>query len=291
MSNDYMPFLKMAVEAALEAGSRILDVYRSDDFDVRLKSDDSPLTRADQVAHNIIKGRLEAAGDPPVPILSEEGSDVPFEVRRNWSRFWLVDPLDGTKEFIKRNGEFTVNIALIEERRPVLGVVYAPDLDRLYFGVKRAGAFRCDHAMNLLTGPNRRFFVDTLISRSSALPMRRAASGGSEADSALRVVVSRSHLNEETRTHIRELEKQHGIVELVAAGSSLKLCMVAEGSADMYPRLGPTMEWDTAAAHAVVQTAGGRVVDFRGRTELVYNKHVLLNPHFLVLSAVDTVPF
>ncbi len=320
VSVEFEAFLSKAVGAALEAGRAILGVYHSDDFDVQLKSDDSPLTRADRLAHNIITSHLNSSSsthnaslltdDTVLPILSEEGAAIPYEDRKNWSRFWLVDPLDGTKEFIKRNGEFTVNIALIEGDRPSLGVVYAPDLDRLYFGTKGVGAFRLDNAMEKLNGLEEAPPTDSLIARSILLPLKdtihlspstihqtpstsrqvpgRPSTGHREAP--LRVVASRSHLNEATRAVIDKLQEKAGAVELVQAGSSLKLCLVAEGSADLYPRLGPTMEWDTAAAHAVVSAAGGRVVRLPGKGDLLYNKPDLLNPHFMVFSRSDIIP-
>ena len=240
----------------LEAGCRILDIYAGE-LDVRYKQNSSPLTRADLVSNEVLAGTLADY----YPVLSEEGAEIPYETRREWERFWLVDPLDGTKEFIKRNGEFTVNVALIEENRPVAGWVYLPVPDVLYFGIRGEGSWRMRNAR---TGGRKR-----------ALPVEIRSAG-------LRVVASRSHMNAETEEYIRALEERTGPVELVTAGSSLKFCMVAEGSADIYPRFGPTMEWDTAAADAVCRAAGARVVRAADDLPLEYNKENLVNPYFIV---------
>ncbi|MCC7299723.1 MAG: 3'(2'),5'-bisphosphate nucleotidase CysQ [Verrucomicrobia bacterium] len=257
-------FLKTATDAALRAGGAILEIYKRD-VAVEFKSDASPLTAADKAAHHIICDALEETG---LPILSEESKTVPYEHRKAWRKYWLVDPLDGTKEFIKKNGEFTVNIALIENGHPVLGVVYAPALNMLYFGIVGQGAFRA-------TGDD---LFQGLEKNYEALPLK------SEIDkhqSVIRVVASRSHMNPETELFIAALEKK-GRVELVSSGSSLKLCMVAAGMADVYPRIAPTMEWDTAAAQAIVEASGGTVVQYGTNDPLSYNKETLLNPFFVV---------
>jgi len=243
-------------EAARAAGRAIMQVYTGP-FDIEQKGDGSPLTQADLAAHRVIVERLEAL-TPALPVLSEESRAIPYAVRAGWRRYWLVDPLDGTKEFIRRNGEFTVNIALIENGRPSLGVVYAPVRDILYSGCLGHGAWRTDG-----TGTPRPLHVEHF---SGGIP---------------RLVASRSHAGQPVTDLIARLEREFGAVETLSMGSSFKLCLVAEGNADIYPRLGPTSEWDTAAAHAVVNAAGGRVERLDGR-ELVYNKADLLNPWFVV---------
>ena len=255
--------LHIAIQASIQAGHAILEVYNSDNFEVELKSDNSPLTLADRKAHRVIVEHLKETG---LPILSEEGRDIPFEERRNWKKFWLVDPLDGTKEFVKRNGEFTVNIALIENGIPVMGVVYVPVTDTLFFGMMEGGAFRLENAgkQELKNVANRVQLPDN------------------SNDSIYRVVASRSHMSSETEAYVEKLGKTHRDIEIVSKGSSLKLCLVAEGKADIYPRFGPTSEWDTAAGHALVLASGGRVVLAEDETkELRYNKEDILNPYFV----------
>ncbi len=246
-------------DLAVEAGRAILAVYAGP-IAVDTKDDRSPLTEADRAAHRVIAGGLARLA-PDVPILSEEGRHVPFDERRRWRRLWVVDPLDGTKEFIKRNGEFTVNIALVEHGDPVLGVVYAPVPDLLYFAVHGGGAWRRQGH-----GP--------------AEPIRARAPDPAR---GLTVVQSRSHPSPDLEAYLAGLP----VAETLARGSSLKLCAVAEGSADLYPRLGPTMEWDTAAGHAVVEAAGGAVRTPAGQP-LRYNKPDLLNPHFIVTGGATT---
>lgn len=268
--------LTTAVDAALRAGDAILQIYARD-FEVEFKADESPLTEADKAAHYIICDALEDTG---LPVLSEESKAVPFEERKGWDRFWLVDPLDGTKEFIKKNGEFTVNIALIDDGCPVMGVVYAPVLKKLYMGVVGKGA-ACAQGENLFqTLEKSDFDFPSLGKACESLPNM------SSEDGVIKVVASRSHMNSETEEFIAGLEKK-GRIELVSSGSSLKLCMVAEGSADVYPRIAPTMEWDTAAAQAVVEASGGIVLQFGSDNPLRYNKENLLNPYFVVHGKSD----
>ncbi len=257
----------LAVQAALEAGKAILDVYEREDFEVEKKADQSPLTLADRRAHELI---LAALNTSDIPVLSEEGKEIPYMNRSWWSQFWLVDPLDGTKEFIKRNGEFTVNIALVTEGRVSFGVVYAPVLKTLYVGLEGKGAYRCTKEKNF-TQP-----FEYLIQFSDPLP---ASKGDPE---YFRVVASRSHYNQETSDFVDKLDKGGKELSLVSSGSSLKLCLVAAGDAEVYPRLGPTMEWDTAAAHAVVKASGKNVYRVDNGEELEYNKENLLNPFFVV---------
>jgi len=300
--------IKTAIRAAWDSGQAILEVYQRD-FSIEYKDDRSPLTEADKAAHEIICAGLKSTG---LPVLSEESKTVSYEQRKNWGRFWLVDPLDGTKEFIKKNGEFTVNIALIDAGRPVLGVVYAPVLKTFYIGVQGLGAFRAtgDEIFQCLKLTSASFFQ--ALEKFEPIPL---SSDLCPPSSAIRVVASRSHMNPETETFIAALEKQ-GRVELVSSGSSLKLCMVAEGLADVYPRIALTMEWDTAAAQAVVEASGGQVVKYDPAISAVsylpqsakhiehsednsalhapcpmlhalsYNKENLLNP-FFVVSGMD----
>ena len=249
-----MDFLKAT---AREAGEAILEVYRTD-FDVESKSDDSPLTEADLRAHRIITRRLTERY-PETPVLSEESSEqADYQTRKGWRSYFLVDPLDGTKEFVKRNGQFTVNIALIEGGRPTAGVVFAPELDWLYYGAEGSGAFKAEDGVEA----------------------RRLRPQGSAAAGKLTIVGSRSHPSPELEVFVEE-QRKGGEVEFIAMGSSLKLCVVAEGKADIYPRFGPTMEWDTAAADAVVRAAGRRVTKHDSDEDLPYNKENLLNGWFV----------
>ncbi len=248
--------LDAACEIARDAGRAILEVYGRADFAVVQKSDNSPLTEADQVAHGIISRSLLAL-DRGLPVLSEESLPAEHATRRAWSRYWLVDPLDGTKEFVKRNGEFTVNIALVEDHRAVLGAVYAPVLDRMYSGAIGHGAWRAD-----------------------AGDARRSIAVRSEAATPLRVVGSRSHPTPELAAYLAGPPNY----EITDMGSSLKICLVAEGAADIYPRLGPTSEWDTAAAQAILESAGGRMIDVAGRPLRYNSKDDLLNPYFLAFG-------
>jgi 3'(2'), 5'-bisphosphate nucleotidase len=246
------------LQLARQAGDAILSIYNTE-FEVEHKQDDSPLTAADTAAHNLIVSTLQQL-TPEIPVLSEESSAVPFSTRRQWQRYWLIDPLDGTREFVKRNGEFTVNIALIEEQTPTLGVVHAPVLGTTYYGIKGEGAWK--QQIDQPTAP-------IGVTDRCATPVRVAGSRSHAGDSLLRF-----------------LEKL-GAHELVSMGSSLKLCLVAEGKADIYPRLGPTSEWDTAAAQAVVEAAGGRVTTLDLQALKYNTKDSLLNPHFLVFGDLN----
>ena len=243
---------------AERAGAAIMKIYAGD-AEVEYKEDNSPLTAADKASHQVINAAL-AELYPTIPVLSEEGKAIPFAERSRWERFWLVDPLDGTKEFIKRNGEFTVNIALIEERQPVLGVVYVPAQEKLYWGVAGEGAW-----------------VKGKGEEPQRIQVRQVAP-----EQGLTVVMSRSHPSPELAAFLQHIK----VAEALPVGSSLKLCVVAEGKADLYPRLGPTMEWDTAAGHAVVVAAGGTVATPEGDV-LLYNKENLLNPFFIVKAATE----
>jgi 3'(2'), 5'-bisphosphate nucleotidase len=254
------------LQTAFNAGKAIMDIY-SRPFTVELKADNSPLTIADKKAHEII---LEGLSKFRIPILSEEGSQISYDIRKNWSDYWLVDPLDGTKEFINRNGDFTVNIALISNMQPVFGVVYAPVPGFIYWGSK-SGTFRLNILQSGITG-----FKDFLkiLSFSEQLPCISRSQG-------YVVLGSRSHMNSETESFIAELQNIHPDLEFVSRGSSLKFCTIAEGGADIYPRFGPTMEWDTAAVHAVAIFAGCSVNQFENGLPVLYNKLSLLNPFFI----------
>jgi len=270
--------LNKAVSAAMAAGKEILEVYHTH-FDVTQKDDQSPLTLADKRAHQVIKRYLEPLG---IPILSEEGRDIPYDERKDWPQLWIVDPLDGTKEFIKRNDEFTVNIALIENRHPVLGVVYIPVPGRLYFGCSQIGSFRTDqaqqiHEMEMGESLSPDQWIKDLLKDAEKLPIR----GSSR--KVFTVVGSRSHPSPELEEFVEKLRREHGgQIEFMPAGSSLKICLVAEGGADIYPRLGPTMEWDTAAGQAVAECAGAHMFAYDTKEPLTYNKENLINPWFIV---------
>lgn len=263
-----LQFLKTAIQAALHAGVKITEIYTSDDFNITTKADKSPLTKADIAAHSVIKQHLSETG---YPVLSEEGKDIPYDDRKNWAYFWLVDPLDGTKEFIKRNGEFTVNIAFVRNQTPIMGVVYAPNLRLLYFGDNNLGSYKYviddDQELN-------EDLLENIINGAERLPVVT----GNE---VFTVVGSRSHMSPETEDFIDRLKERHPKLEMVSKGSALKLCMIAEGIADIYPRFAPTMEWDTAAGHAVVNFSGGAVMLHDASIPLKYNKESLTNPWFI----------
>lgn len=247
-------YVQLIIEAAHKAGEKILEVYNSADFGVETKGDESPLTKADKMAHDAIMAYLSKT---EIPVLSEEGKDIVYAERKNWDYFWMVDPLDGTKEFIKKNGEFTVNIALIHKERPVLGVVYAPVLNKTYVGGENINSFMLDeHQQN------------------TSLQLEKK-------EGNKRIVASRSHLNDDTKNFIEQFPN----AETLSMGSSLKFMLIAEGRADIYPRFAPTMEWDTAAAHAVLRGLDIEVINHDDGFPLRYNKENLLNPYFLVNNA------
>tara|TARA_R110002096_G_scaffold342165_3_gene535088 strand:+ start:3550 stop:4326 length:777 start_codon:yes stop_codon:yes gene_type:complete len=246
-------------DIAVKAGAEVLAVYGTE-FSVDMKEDKSPLTEADQRANEVIVQALNRLY-PAIPVISEETKTVDYEERKDWEYFWLVDPLDGTKEFVKRNGEFTVNIALIHHQAPVLGVVYQPVGEHLYWAQKGAGAWKAT---------------------ASGSPERLEGGEHYTSKSSITVVASRSHLTPEVEAFVSSLESEGKTVEFLSAGSSLKLCLIAEGKADVYPRLGPTMEWDTGAAHAVALESGRQVLNHETGEPLIYNKENLLNPFFVV---------
>ena len=257
--------LKIAIRSSLEAGKAILEIYHSGDFDIEIKGDNSPLTRADKLAHNVIVSYLKKTG---IPVLSEEGKEIPYQERKNWKQLWIVDPIDGTKEFIKRNGEFTVNIALIENQKPIMGVVFVPVTGELYFSCKELGSFKVQVDL-------KNYDFEDILKAADKLPLQRK-------DKTYTVVASRSHMSRETEKYVANMKAKHGKVNLISKGSSLKLCMVAEGRADCYPRFAPTMEWDTAAGQAICEYAGFTVIDYTTNENLLYNRKELLNNWFLV---------
>ena len=261
MMRDTLPELKIQITEDLiqevirisrQAGDVIMKVYQTD-FDIQLKQDFSPVTNADREANAIIENGLNTL-DYKIPILSEEGRDIVYDERKEWQTFWLVDPLDGTKDFIKKNGEFTVNIALIEDQTPVFGVVYAPAIDVLFWGSLENGAWKKE-------------------THNPAQVMKVS----SQINKTVRIAVSRSHPSGKMKTFLLQFKKY----KLHPIGSSLKICLVSDGSVHLYPRLGPTMEWDTAAAHAVLKSAGGEMLQLGENSPLLYNKKELLNPKFI----------
>ena len=257
--------LETAILAALEAGKEILKIYHSGDFNIEIKGDNSPLTKADTASHRVIMRYLNKT---EIPVLSEEGRAIDYRERKDWGQLWIVDPIDGTKEFIKRNGEFTVNIALVEDQKTSLGVIFVPATGILYFSTKAMGAFKVGVDLE-------NFDLKTLISSARKLPLERE-------NPTYTIVASRSHMSPETEAYVQDMRDIHGEVNLISKGSSLKLCMVAEGQANCYPRFAPTMEWDTAAGQAICEHAGFQVIDWGTKENMLYNREELLNNWFLV---------
>ena len=261
---NFNELLKKAINAAIEGGHAIMDVYASE-FAVEHKDDKSPLTLADKNCNEVIEAHLKGTD---IPFLSEEGAKITYEDRKDWEYSWLVDPLDGTKEFVKRNGEFTVNIALIHNGNPIMGVIYVPVKEELYFAMEGLGSYKVSRNTVI-------YNLEELMNTSGKLPINY------NRDNYV-IVGSRSHMSAETEVFFEEMKKIHGNVEVMAVGSSLKLCMVAEGKADAYPRYAPTMEWDTGAGHAIAKYAGFSVKQYNSSDDVIYNKEDLLNPWFLV---------
>ncbi len=258
--------LSTAIHASISAGKAIMEIYNTD-FKVVMKEDSSPLTLADEASNTIINFFLKETG---IPIISEENEQLPYEERKDWDMCWLVDPLDGTKEFVKRNGEFTVNIALVKDGKPIMGVIYVPVTKTLYYATyNNEKAYKTileNHEFSELL-----FLSGTEITR----PLVKE-------NKIIKLVGSRSHMNEETSNFVQSLKDKGTGAEIVAAGSSLKFCLIAEGKADVYPRFAPTMEWDTAAGQAICEAAGAKVLIKDSTDPLHYNKKNLLNPHFIV---------
>lgn len=267
-------YLSKAIQASIKGGLEIMNVYTdpTSDFQIAKKADNSPVTIADKRAHAIISSILATT---PFPILSEEGQWKDYRARRCWETLWIVDPLDGTKEFIKKNDEFTVNIALVRNNRPVIGVIYAPALKVLYFGAEGSGAYKIDLEANDMDISD----IDRWVQHGQKLPFVNKKN-------SFVVVASRSHLSDETLEFIDRLKQHRTDISLVSKGSSLKICLVAEGKADIYPRFAPTMEWDTAAGHAIVRAAGGEIYQLDEKTPLQYNKENLLNPWFIAKASL-----
>ena len=256
--------LKIAIEASVKAGKKILEIYTSDNFNLDYKDDNSPLTLADIASNEIIENILKTSN---IPILSEEGNVLGYNKRKDLKQLWIVDPLDGTKEFIKKNDEFTVNIALVENKRPTLGVIYAPALKVLYFSEEKFGSYKLELKTSTLSSLD--------FSRAIKLPV-------SINKNSYGVVISRSHLKKETLSYIENLKNIRSNVKSIPIGSSLKFCLLAEGTADCYPRFSPCMEWDTAAGQIICKEAGFELIDQTTNTEILYNRENLLNNSFVV---------
>jgi 3'(2'), 5'-bisphosphate nucleotidase len=262
MKDDYI----IAIEASIAAGKVIMEIYQKD-FLIDFKNDNSPLTEADTAANAVIMEYLNQTG---IPIISEENKQISYSIRKNWSSCWIVDPLDGTKEFIKKNGEFTVNIALVKNGLAEFGVIYVPATSVLYFGeVSEQKAFRIK--------------IDNLDDSISAVLKMATEIKPQNESSSIKIVGSRSHMNQETLDFVEKIKREsQKEIEMVSKGSSLKFCLVAEGSADFYPRFAPTMEWDTAAGQAICSAIGLKVIDNSTNLEMLYNKENLFNSYFLV---------
>lgn len=264
---DYSELLKLAIKASIDAGVKILEIYEDEDFGIQSKDDESPLTVADIASNNAIMDYLKTTN---IPIISEENKEIAYIDRKDWNECWIVDPLDGTKEFIKRNGEFTVNIALCRFGKPILGVIYVPVTREIYYAeVSNNVAYKSilDQAHNI----TKELFSEKDRIEPSILDKY-----------LIRIVGSRSHMNKNTLDYIDSVEPNFESIDIVSKGSSLKFCLVAEGKADVYPRFAPTMEWDTAAGHAICNAVGLNVISQETNKELNYNKENLLNPFFLV---------
>ena len=259
--------LNTAINAALKAGKAISEIYHSRDFDIEIKGDNSPLTKADTASHNVIMSFLTKTN---IPVLSEEGKKMSYDVRKDWKQLWIVDPIDGTKEFINRNGEFTVNISLIENNYPIFGIIYSPVKSLLYYAIKNNGSFKLKTNTNLSS-----------LNNFSKININK------EKSSTIKIIGSRSHSSKEFKIWI---ENRFTNFELITIGSSLKFCILAEGEADIYPRLGPTSEWDIAAGHIILEEAGGKLKTIDNKDILYNTKEDILNPHFIAygnLSKVD----
>jgi 3'(2'), 5'-bisphosphate nucleotidase len=247
-----------------KAGNEILKVYSGNDFQVKMKSDQTPLTIADKKSNDVIVKSLKELF-PEVPILSEESEKTPYNLRKKWKYLWMVDPLDGTKEFIKKNGEFSINLALIKNGKPVFGILYLPVLELFYYAGKRYGAYKIEK-------------------NGKAIGLKPEKDNKNDVDRIIKVIFSKSHYNQETREYVDRIKKQYCYTEMISVGSAMKLAYLAEGKADIYPRLAPTMEWDIAAGQIIVEETGGKVIDFLGKKPLIYNKDNLRNPWFLAFG-------
>lgn len=268
---NYQHILHQTIIAAVLAGNEILEVYDTK-FDVEFKNDKSPVTLADKKASDKI---IETLKPFNIPVLCEEGIHANFETRKLWKQLFIVDPLDGTKEFVKRNGEFTVNIALVEDNVPTLGVIFSPVFKDIYFAAKQFGAFKIDRQLfSELIGSIQDVSFETMLSVAQKLPIVTDRKN-------YVVVASRSHMSSETYQHIENLKRIHRDVEITTTGSSIKMCWIAEGIADEYPRFGPTMEWDTAAGQAILQESNACLIDLETNEPMKYNREKLLNNWFI----------
>lgn len=268
---EFDKLLKLAVKAALRAGDEILKVYETD-FAVITKSDNTPVTKADKVSGRCITGILSESG---IPVISEEEEVPAYQVRHKWPRVWIVDPLDGTKEYVKRNGEFAVNIALVENGAPVIGVIYAPVFRDIYFAARGFGSHKITQN-DVIIELTKKNLPDNLFEYARKLPIQALPK-------TYTVVASRSHLSKEVSARIRDLENMYGKVDLISVGSSIKQCWVAEGRAHEYPRFGDTMEWDTAAGQCILEQSGSKLVEYETREPMHYNKERMLNPFFIAV--------
>ena len=266
-------FFESAFNAALRAGAGIMDIYNGEqEFLVNLKSDNTPITEADRRSHETIKDYLSRTR---IPLMSEEGRDLLYEERCGWDLYWLVDPLDGTLEFIKRTGEFTINIALMVNNRPTVGVVYVPTSGRIYFAIEGRGAWK---RIGMIPNPNAQMNISEIMRGAEPLPQTDGA------NSPKVVALSRSHISPDTHVVVDSLKEKFGKIEILTQGSSLKLCLVAEGLVDIYPRTTPTSEWDTAAGECILNEAGGSIRELEHNSTLNYNKPTLINPNFICKS-------
>lgn len=266
-------FFESAFNAALRAGAGIMEIYNSEqEFLVNLKSDNTPITEADRRSHETIKDYLSRTR---IPLMSEEGRDLLYEERCGWDLYWLVDPLDGTLEFIKRTGEFTINIALMVNNRPTVGVVYVPTSGRIYFAIEGRGAWK---RIGMTPNPNAQMNISEIMRGAEPLPQTDGANEPKV------VALSRSHISPDTHIVVDSLKEKFGKIEILTQGSSLKLCLVAEGLVDIYPRTTPTSEWDTAAGECILNEAGGSIRELEHNSTLNYNKPTLINPNFICKS-------
>lgn len=267
---NYFFLLKLAIKASIDAGEEILKVYDTK-FEVEIKKDFSPVTQADKVASDLIVTSLIPSR---INVLSEEGIIYDYDLRKNWNHIWIVDPLDGTKEFVKRNGEFTVNIALIEDQKPIIGVIYSPVSRQLYYACCNHGSFKIN-AHDVITQINTGTIdVDSLMKTAQKLPLQSPPK-------IYTIVASRSHLSQEVSARITKNKFEHNAVNIINTGSSIKFCLLAEGLAHEYPRYGTTMEWDTAAGQCILEQAGGTVLDLSTNEGMKYNRENLKNNNFI----------
>jgi 3'(2'), 5'-bisphosphate nucleotidase len=267
--SDIDSLLKLALKASIMAGEEILRIYETD-FGVNIKSDSTPVTSADIAASKSI---IKDLAQTKINVLSEEDVQFDFSDRRNWDRIWIVDPLDGTKEFVKRNGEFTVNIALVEKNRPIIGVIYSPVSRSLYFSSVEGGSFKVN-GHDVLEIMNNNFEVDKIIAKAKKLPLQQQPP-------TYTLIASRSHLSTEVNERIQKAKNEHSAVDVINTGSSIKFCWIAEGLAHEYPRFGTTMEWDTAAGQCIIEQTGGRVIDLSTNEPITYNRENLKNNNFI----------